>query len=142
MTATGGYVRALQDALAAEHAAVYAYGVLAGRLSTGTVPQARAAAAYRRHLVGRDRLVDHVTAAGATPVAAEVAYALPVEVGPATASTVARQVEDRCTVPYAAVVAAAPPRRRGFALTAWTACATALVDWGGEPTALPGVGQP
>ncbi|NED21451.1 DUF4439 domain-containing protein, partial [Streptomyces sp. SID9913] len=48
-------LRALQAALAAEHAAVYGYGVVGGRIGKERAPQARSA--YDAHRARRDTLV-------------------------------------------------------------------------------------
>jgi len=132
----------LQQMLAGEHAAVYAYGVLGGRLAQGTPLQVQAGEAYIEHRARRDALVAMLRAAGAEPVPAEVAYALPAPVDvPAQARRVARQVEDRCAVLYASVVAAETGRTRGYAVGALVDAATRGLSWGAEPVALPGVGR-
>ena len=131
---------ALQQMLAGEHAAVYAYGVLGGRLTPGTTPQARAADAYVEHRARRDDVVAMLRALGADPVAAEPGYALPTEADTAAqAAAVARQVEDRCSVLYAQAVAAATGRTRAYAVGALVDAATRALSWGADPVALPGV---
>ncbi|MGC3005519.1 DUF4439 domain-containing protein, partial [Streptomyces sp. G35A] len=52
------HLRALQAALAAEHAAVYGYGVVGGRI--GKDRRAEARAAYDAHRARRDALVGEV----------------------------------------------------------------------------------
>ncbi|MGY5106639.1 DUF4439 domain-containing protein, partial [Streptomyces sp. 900105245] len=68
-------VAALQAALAAEHAAVYGYGVVGGRIGEHGRTEARAA--YDAHRARRDALVREVRDLGGEPVAASAAYALP-----------------------------------------------------------------
>src|SRR5437868_15090063 len=68
-------VHALQTALAAEHAAVYGYGVLGSRLR-GT-PRQTAKAVWDAHRAQRDRLISILSV---VPVAAAPAYRLPVTV--------------------------------------------------------------
>jgi hypothetical protein len=65
----------LTDALRAEHAAIYAYGALGGRLDAATLPIA--AQAEAAHRARRDALVLRLSGTGATPPVAEPAYALP-----------------------------------------------------------------
>ena len=67
-------LQALQQTLAGEHAAVYVYGVLGGRLSATEHPELMAAVvdAYDTHVARRDHVTGRVVAAGAEPVAAEV----------------------------------------------------------------------
>lgn len=85
---------ATQAALAAEHAAVYGYGVLGAR-----VPEKRrteASAAYDGHRARRDALQRTVRDLGGAPVAADAAYALPFAVADtASALRLAAVLEDR-----------------------------------------------
>ncbi|NED26181.1 DUF4439 domain-containing protein, partial [Streptomyces anulatus] len=64
-----------QAALAAEHAAVYGYGVLGGRIEGKRGTEARAA--YDGHRARRDALARAVRDLGGRPVASDAAYALP-----------------------------------------------------------------
>lgn len=142
-TRSEALVDALQDALGAEHAAVYAYGTIGGRLDAKSTPQRRAAGGYRTHLARRDQLTAQIAAAGADPVAAEPVYDMPTTVETsAQAAAVALQVEDRCAVFYARVIAAASGKDRTYALGALTDCATRSLSWGAVPSALPGVERP
>ena len=70
---------ALQAVLAAEHAAVYVYGVLGGQTSQSAQPALFAAVddAYAAHRARRDRLTQQITDLGADPVAAARARACP-----------------------------------------------------------------
>ena len=72
---TRAELQALQAALAAEHAAVYGYGV-AGAMLSGA-DQALAMADWKAHQEARDTLQAMITKLGATPVAASAAYELP-----------------------------------------------------------------
>ena len=132
--------QALQEMLAGEHAAVYAYGVLGGRLAPGTREQTQATQAYVEHRTRRDDVTALLVELDAEPVAAEVTYALPNAVDDAAqAAAVARRVEDRCSVLYAQVVAATTGRTRAYAVAALVDAATRALSWGAEPVALPGV---
>ncbi len=136
-------VTVLQAMLAGEHAAVYAYGVLGGRLQTAPAMQLLAREGYLQHRNRRDDVITMVRTAGAEPVAAEVGYGLPVPVDDAVqARTLARHVEDRCSVLYADVVAAATGNMREYAIAALIDAATRALGWGAEATALPGVLRP
>jgi Domain of unknown function (DUF4439) len=68
----------LTDALRAEHAAIYGYGLVGAHLDAGTVPLALAAEAAHRSR--RDALVVLLAARGRTPPPAELAYAPPAPV--------------------------------------------------------------
>jgi len=68
-------VTALQGALAAEHAAVYGYGVVGAMLAGQELADARAD--WNAHQVARDALEAVLIKLGATPVVASPAYALP-----------------------------------------------------------------
>ncbi len=131
-----------QDALAGEHAAVYAYGVVGG-VSDPVGPAAeRARDGYDVHRERRAELEQVLLELDAEPVPAEPGYGLP---GPITnsadATRLARQVEDRCATLYAAVVAASTGPLR-TAATGWLSdAATRGLDWGAPAVAFPGVGQ-
>lgn len=136
-------VDGLQDMLAGEHAAVYAYGVIGGRLDYGTRYQELATTLYARHRDLRDELADRIAAAGAEPVGTEPAYELPVRVDSDTdAQRLGQQVEGRCTVLYAGVVAVASGDVRVLAVDALGDAAVAALEWGAPPAALPGVERP
>ena len=136
-------VDAAQQALAAEHAALYAYGVSGGVVDPASAEGVRALDAYAAHRTRRDRLEDAVQDLGGEPVAAEPGYALP---GPvtttATAIRLAVRVEDRCAAAYAQLVASSTGRLRRDAIDWLTDSATRGLDWGAEPTAFPGLVDP
>lgn len=97
---------ALQMWLAGEHAAIYAYGVVGGRL-----PEPLQGFAVRdrdAHRARRDSLQDQLSRRREVPVAAAPAYDLPVPVQtPADAFQLAIGVEERISRASFAVVAAA-----------------------------------
>lgn len=133
----------MQNTLAGEHAALYAYGVIGGRLGFGTKYQELASRHFRDHRDRRDSLIGFLRDAGEKPVGAEPAYDLPVAVESGRdAQRIGQQVEDRCTVLYAGVVATTTGDPRRFAVEALGAAALAGLEWGAEPVALPGVGSP
>ena len=104
MTATD----ALQDALAAEHAAVYVFGVLGAQ--TSEVEQSTLfdslLTAYEQHRSARDALVARIQELGVRPVAAAPAYELPNGVStPAQVVRAALVTERRVTQTYGTVVA-------------------------------------
>src|SRR3984957_17575756 len=68
-------ISALQGALAAEHAAVYGYGIVGAMVTGGTAALARAD--WLAHQEARDTLEAMLVKLGATPVAASPAYQLP-----------------------------------------------------------------
>jgi hypothetical protein len=65
-------VSRLADLLAAEHAAIYAYGVLGARLDGSA--RALARAAYDAHRAARDELQALLSARGETPAGPAAAY--------------------------------------------------------------------
>ncbi len=145
MSVEDPFVQGLQDALAGEHAALYAYSVLGGRLDPGSSEADRALSAYDVHRSRRDILAQRLRDVSERPVAAEPGYALPLPVrDPTSAAALARQVEDRCAVLYAALVAAAPAStvERSLGTTSLVDAATRALDWGAPPTALPGLTPP
>lgn len=134
-------VTALQTALAAEHAAVFVYGVLGGQTSQSSQPELYAAlqAAYASHRGHRDLLTAELRDLGADPVAAEPAY--DVAGDPTTADAVrvrARDLEAGCASTYLFVVGSTTGRLRRWAITALTGAAVRGLGFGGEPQPLPG----
>ncbi|MCL8016773.1 ferritin-like domain-containing protein [Streptomyces sp. AS02] len=133
-------VKALQAALAAEHAAVYGYGVVGGRIQEGQRSEARAA--YDAHRARRDALAREVRDLGAEPVAASAAYALPFPVpDSAAAVALAAELEDRVAGVYSDLVRAAGGELRGTAAEALREAAVRAVRWRGESVAFPGLAE-
>ena len=129
---------ALQNALAAEHAAVYGYGV-AGALLAGPA-QSSARADWIAHQVARDTLESMLTKLGATPVAASPAYQLPFPVTNArSAEKLAAALEDGVTRAYLALVAVSNPTLRTFAAQAMQTSANRAAAWSGKTVAFPGM---
>jgi hypothetical protein len=138
VTAASASVAALQGALAAEHAAVYGYGVV-GAMLTGA-NQANARADWTAHQVARDRLVTMLTKLGATPVAASPAYELPFGVTSAkSAAKLAATLEEGVTRAYLGLVAVSNPALRTFAAQAMQTSANRALAWSGTTTAFPGM---
>jgi hypothetical protein len=135
---------ALQAALAGEHAAVYLYGVVGGRVSVSTQPELwqRVRDAYNLHRGRRDQLVAMVRAAGADPVAAEVSYELPNEaMTPELQEQAALEIETRCAAVYADMVGSTSGANRQWALDSFEDAAVRLLGFGGEPEPFPGIGE-
>jgi hypothetical protein len=131
-------VAALQGALAAEHAAVYGYGVVGAMLS-GTA-QADARTDWTAHRIARDTLIMMLTKLGTTPVVASPAYELPFAVTDAqSAEKLAVALEDGVTRAYLGVVAVNDPALRAFGAQAMQATANRAVAWSGATTAFPGM---
>jgi len=133
---------ALQKTLAGEHAAVYLYGVIGGRVSSSSSAELwqRVRDAYNLHRGRRDQLMAMVRAAGADPVPAEVSYELP---NPASTSAqlrrVAREVEQRCAAVYADMVGSTSGANRQWALDALEDTSVRMLDLGADPEPFPGV---
>ncbi|MDX3118920.1 ferritin-like domain-containing protein [Streptomyces scabiei] len=131
---------ALQAALAAEHAAVYGYGVVGGRI--GEARRAEARAAYDTHRARRDALVREVRGLGAEPVAASAGYALPFAVADsASAVRLAAELEGRVAGVYSDLVRAAGDARRREAASALREAAVRAVRWRGSSVAFPGLAE-
>ncbi|QNE79130.1 DUF4439 domain-containing protein [Streptomyces finlayi] len=133
-----GELKAAQAALAAEHAAVYGYAVLGGRL-TGK-PGTQATASYDGHRARRDALVRTVRDLGGAPVVADGAYALPFAVrDPAAAVRLAAVLEDRIGGVYSDLVRATRGTRRREAAGALREAAVRAARWRGTGVAFPGL---
>jgi hypothetical protein len=138
VTAASASVAALQGALAAEHAAVYGYGVV-GAMLTGA-NQANAHTDWTAHQVARDALVTMLTRLGATPVAASPAYKLPFRVTSAkSAAKLAATLEEGVTRAYLGLVAVSNLALRTYAARAMQTSANRALAWSGTTTAFPGM---
>ncbi|MFI9490450.1 ferritin-like domain-containing protein [Streptomyces halstedii] len=135
-----GALLAAQAALAAEHAAVYGYGVLGGRLEGR--PRTDATAAHDAHRARRDALVRAVRDLGGTPVAADAAYALPFPVSdPSAALRLAAVIEDRVAGVCSDLVRAARGPLRSQAAGALRGAAVRAARWRGSGVAFPGLAE-
>jgi Domain of unknown function (DUF4439) len=133
-TATG----ALQAALAAEHAAVYGYGVVGAYLA-GT-SRASATSDWLAHQVARDTLEAMLRSRGAQPVAAAAGYQLPAAVRtPAEAAQLAVTLEDRVATAYLGLVAVGGTAIRRFGAQQLQASALRAAGWRGSTVAFPGL---
>jgi hypothetical protein len=136
---------ALQRCLAAEHAAVYGYGVVGGVLAgidTAAKLQAYADSCYAAHRARRDALTNRLARIGKTPVAAHPAYQLPFRVaGVAGCRSLARTIERRTAAIYAFAVSQTVDAARATAVDALTDCAIREVAWGADPQSFPGLGS-
>ncbi|MFI0981964.1 ferritin-like domain-containing protein [Streptomyces sp. NPDC021093] len=131
---------AVQAALAAEHAAVYGYGVVGGRIGDKRRTEAREA--YDAHRSRRDALARTVHDLGGRPAVAEAAYALPFPVpDPAAAAKLAAVLEDRVAGVYADLVRAAEGPLRREAAGALREAAVRAVRWQGGSVAFPGLAE-
>jgi predicted DNA-binding transcriptional regulator YafY len=139
---------ALQDALAAAHAAVWGYGVVGAALAAGDrgpVDDARAA-----HRDVRDELVALLDSRGTDPVETQAAYALPFPVLSAVdAAALAVTLEGGVASAWAWVLDQATERTtREWAVSVLTATELRAVGWraaaGSTPvtSAFPGLPQP
>lgn len=134
-------LEALQETLAAEHAALYTYGVLGARTSQASTPELYDVliAGYRRHRARRDRLRLLVAEAGGEPVAAAAAYDLDGRiVRPAQLQAAALGLEEAGASMMLALVARSSGTVREWALTEATWSASWQLELGGEPQAWPG----
>lgn len=131
---------AAQAALAAEHAAVYGYGVVGARV--GEARRAEATAAYEGHRARRDALRRTVRDLGGEPVVAAAAYELPFGV-PDTAAAVrlAGVLEDRVAGVYSDLVRSADGPLRKDAAAALREAAVRAVRWRGSDVTFPGLAE-
>ncbi|MER5210845.1 ferritin-like domain-containing protein [Streptomyces sp. NPDC002838] len=133
-------LKALQAALAAEHAAVYGYGVVGGRIREDRRTEAKAA--YDAHRARRDALAREVRDLGGAPVAAAAAYALPFAVPDSAAAVrLAAELEDRVAGVYSDLVRATGGERRRTAAGSLREAAVRAVRWRGESVAFPGLAE-
>lgn len=137
-------LEALQSGLAAEHAAVYVYGVIGGRvsLSSESTLSGKVRAAYTLHRGRRDQLIAMVRAVDEVPVASEVSYQLPNRAKtPGQLSAAARELEQRCVAVYADLVGSTAGANRQWAIDALNDAAVRELGFGGSPEAFPGIAE-
>lgn len=131
---------AAQAALAAEHAAVYGYGVVGGRVGEERRPEATNA--YDAHRARRDVLARTVRDFGGKPAAAAAAYTLPFEVPDSAAAVrLAADLEDRIAGVYSDLVRATEGPLRQDAAVALREAAVRAVRWRGSGVAFPGLAE-
>ena len=136
-------VAALQAALAAEHAAVYGYGVAGARLRGAAQTSARTL--WDAHRATRDRLAAMIGARHAVPVAAAAAYRLPVRItSPRTAAACVATLEERLAAAYLGLVGVDDMRLRTLGVQSMQEAVMRAVRWRGGPprSAFPGLGAP
>jgi uncharacterized protein DUF4439 len=137
-------VKALQTTLAAEHAAVYVFGVLGGRTSEHATPALYAAItdAFAAHRRRRDRLTAEITALEADPVAAAPAYDVPTGLDrPGRITRIALATERSCATTYSWMVANTVGDLRRWAITALNETAVRELTFRGTPEMFPGAGE-
>lgn len=138
-------IAALQRALAAEHAAIWGYGVVGGHLPRPEQPAARSA--DLAHRGRRDRLIGLLLAQRVGPVAAAASYDLPFAVpGPAPARRLAVHLERGVAAAwYSLLGSTADPAVRRLSVAALTDAATRGLQWRlevpGEPSTVPFPGR-
>ncbi len=131
-------VARLQAALAAEQAACYGYGVVGAYLSGAGA--ARADSDWIAHELARDSLTATITAAGADPVAAAVAYRLPIQVRSATQATaLAVIIEERVAQAYIGLVGLTDLTLRAFGARQLRDAALRATTWSHATAAFPGL---
>jgi hypothetical protein len=135
----------LADALAAEHAAIFAYGPIGARLAGDLAGVARDADAA--HRTRRDALVLALAADGVDPPVAEASYQLPFEVVDADdALRLAVLVEERVSAVWRAALRATGGTARADALDALLDAAVRATRWrlaaDAAPATVPFPGAP
>jgi sugar phosphate isomerase/epimerase len=130
-----GDLQAWQDVLAAEHAALWGYGLVGA-----TPPLAPPAQqAQRAHRERRTRCIDAVVALGGEPVASAAAYQIEPPDDATDAREVAAQLEEACQAAYAAL-AGAEDRASRLRATRWLReSAISQWRWSGAVPTFPGL---
>ncbi|MEV0588168.1 ferritin-like domain-containing protein [Nonomuraea sp. NPDC050310] len=130
-------VARLGKALAAEHAAVYAYGLLGAR-TTGAL-RSRVSAAFDAHRYRRDQLRSLLLARGGKAVETEASYDVPVTASATDAVNLAVRVEDGITAAYLELAACEELTLRRFAASAMQEAVTRSYGLRRQIKALPGM---
>ena len=128
----------LQAALAAEQAACYGYGVVGAYLSGSAA--ARADSDWVAHELARDSLSAAITAAGADPVPAAVAYQMPIQVRSAVqAVALAVILEQRVAEAYIGLVGLNDLTLRALGARQIRGAALRATTWSHATAAFPGL---
>ncbi|MBO0832885.1 MAG: ferritin-like domain-containing protein [Actinobacteria bacterium] len=139
MTSTPA-LAALQNALAAEQAASYGYGVVGAHFAPGSAAQTAAGNDWVAHLRAGDQLAAMISARGGQPAAAPVGYELPFPVtSAATAQQLAATMEDRVAQAYLSLVALTDAGLRTFGAQQLRTAALRAQSWRGSTEAFPGL---
>lgn len=140
MSDSNDELRAVQAALGAEHAAVYGFGVVGGRIGEDRRDEARTA--YDAHRARRDALQRSVRDLGGEPEPSAAAYALPFAVPDSAAAVrLATELEERIAGVYSDLVRAAIGARRGHAAEALREAAVRAARWRGGSVTFPGLAE-
>lgn len=137
-------LEAWQRTLAAEHAAVYLYGVLGARTAAADQPRLLRdlSAAYAVHRARRDQVSRTIRDLGGTPEPAATGYELPTGVGtPGGVRRVAGEIEDSCATTYAWAVANTTAEARRAAVGMLQDAAVRGLAFGGTPEMFPGADE-
>ncbi len=127
-TAPSGPGQALADALAAEYAAIWAYGVIGVHLADAARTAARSAEAAHRSR--RDGLILQLNDSGVQIPADQAGYALPYPVADkASALKLAVEIEERTASHWRAALPHTTGADRNRALAALTDCAVRATRW-------------
>jgi Domain of unknown function (DUF4439) len=126
--ATPEAIKALQLALAAEHAAIYGYSAAGGHLSPTRRPLA--VTDFTAHSVARDLLAGAIRGRAAKAPAALPAYAVPVLKDGIAAATFLATLDDATAAGYAGVLGATDdPALRKLAVGGLIASAARATTW-------------
>jgi hypothetical protein len=132
---------ALVAVVAAEHAAVYAYGVIGARVPIAR--RAEASGAFAAHRARRDTTTRMLRDAGVEPPRAEPAYQVGSVASAAAVTALAVRVEEAVATAWAAFLdATEDPADRRTGVTAMGECAVRAASWRGRPVPFPGRPQP
>ena len=133
-------LKALQTAMAAEHAAVYGYSAAGGHLSVNRRPDA--VTDFVAHSTGRDLLAAALKGRAGKAPAALPAYAIPALKDGIAAAAFLATLDDATAAGYAGVLGTTTdPALRRLAVAGLTASATRATKWrlaaGVAPAARP-----
>ncbi|MEO3883892.1 ferritin-like domain-containing protein [Nonomuraea sp. B5E05] len=137
-----GDIEKLRRALAAEHAALFAFGLLGARTS-GSLRD-RMTAAFDAHRVHRDQLRGYIISRGGEPAEPDASYALPfVPSDDAQAAKLAVHLENGVTAAYLELAAAQDDALRRYAALAMQKAVTRSYAFRpAQPPAFPGMPPP
>lgn len=136
MTRSQAAVSGLQGCLALEHEAIWVYAYLGARI-TGV--DAAAHRAFGNHRRSRDALITMLGGPQSAQPGPRADYEVLAVKNVEQARAVAQSLEAKSAAAYLSLVGSSEGEDREFAVNTLRKAALATLDWGGKPSAYPGL---
>lgn len=131
-----GDIKALQQALRAEHAAVYGYGFIGAKTTGSTREQCRTS--FDDHRNQRESLRTELLNRGAEPAVSKAAYSVPSDTSEQDLADYAGSLEETAAQAYLELAGAGDRALRELAGRSLQMSTVRAIDWGADLAAFPG----